>query len=148
MIGVNLTLLSVYIIVAMESFSQMSLSMKVSFEVIFVFLEAVWLLTYHCFYLTECDPTVAMPEGVTCETVGGGGTYTGGILGCYYYWCQFDTSGCINENCGNGVIDNNEMCGESRLDTWNLSLAFTSENEHLTMLFLSFRHGPVCSWLG
>jgi cysteine-rich repeat protein len=54
-----------------------------------------------------CDG--AQLGGKTCLTVPGG--FTSGTLTCSAS-CQLDTTGCVNPDCGNGVVDPGEACDD------------------------------------
>lgn len=65
----------------------------------------------------QCEPprgltADSLPDlnGATCQSVVPGST--GGKLGCDWYTCHFDTSGCagVTQTCGNGIIEGSEEC--------------------------------------
>jgi cysteine-rich repeat protein len=65
----------------------------------------------------ECDGEDL--GGATCESVSGG--FEGGLLKCSSS-CRFDTSECIPEGCGNGVIDLGEECDDGNDDNTDACL--------------------------
>ena len=44
------------------------------------------------------------------------GFFGGGVLTCDPITCMFDTSGCSNSSCGNGIVDIGEQCDGGNLN--------------------------------
>jgi hypothetical protein len=73
----------------------------------------------------ECDGWNTNFE--TCLSLG----FVEGQLGCNDD-CTFDVSGCVEMGCGNGVIDNDEMCDGSPYPCWALGYAGSTDANGMT----------------
>jgi hypothetical protein len=68
----------------------------------------------------ECDGWNTAFE--SCQTLG----FAGGELGCHDD-CTFDTSGCFAPACGNGIIEDRELCDGTPYPCWLLGYAGSTE---------------------
>jgi hypothetical protein len=73
----------------------------------------------------ECDGWNTAFE--SCNTLG----FAGGELGCHDD-CTFDTSGCFASGCGNGIIEDRELCDGTPYPCWLLGYAGSTEPDGMT----------------
>jgi hypothetical protein len=92
----------------------------------------------------ECDGWNTAFE--TCETLG----FAGGELGCHVD-CTFDTSGCFESGCGNGIIEDPEICDGTPYPCWLLGYAGSTQADGLAQCGTDCTPNesacdPSCNW--
>ncbi|MCB9531332.1 MAG: hypothetical protein H6700_06170 [Myxococcales bacterium] len=92
--------------------------------------------------LEVCDG--AALGGVTCESLDA--EFVGGALGCAADCTGFDTTACEGRPCGNGVIDDAEVCDDGNVTTeascpYGVAMCERCDADCTTVLELT---GPVC----
>ena len=102
----------------------------------------------------ECD--LGNLDGQRCETIGMG--FAEGILGCHPPGtpdeCGFDTSKCVVgavEQCGNGVLDDGEMCDDALPHSCGIDVCIGCICEYDCRLVSdesNCNSNPFCHWCG